>query len=87
MEENKFFFYHKVLIYFITADMPLLLILLQDQHPLVPSNSAHMSWFQNHRHLSSKFVVLTVLIHHQVCASDSVTDWGMQRYAENVSDC
>lgn len=36
----------KSFVYFIAADMLLLLILLQDQHLLVHSNSARMSWFQ-----------------------------------------
>lgn len=46
--------HHQGLTYFSAGDGPLL---LQGQHPLVPSDSAHMSWFPYPHHLSSEIVL------------------------------
>ena len=58
----------KSFIYFVAADMPLLLILLQDQHTQVPSDSARMSWFQNHHHLTSESVPLDCAHSFIICS-------------------
>ena len=76
----------KSFIYFVAADMPLLLILLQDQHSPFPSNSARMSWFQNHHHLS-EFVPLACTHSFIICSCQGLCHrLGIQRYAEYVSD-